>query len=126
MALSVRLAHDYDCDAVITGESLGQVASQTMKAINVTNAMSDIPVYRPLIGMDKDEIIQISRKIGTYDTSVLPYEDCCTVFTPRHPRTRPELDKVIAEENKIDFNALVEEAYASRQWVVIKPDNGNI
>ena len=126
MALSVRLAHDYDCDAIITGESLGQVASQTMKAINVTNAMSDIPVYRPLIGMDKDEIIQISRKIGTYDTSVLPYEDCCTVFTPRHPRTRPELDKVIAEENKIDFNALVEEAYASRQWVVIKPDNGNI
>ena len=126
MALSVRLAHDYDCDAIITGESLGQVASQTMKAINVTNAMSDIPIYRPLIGMDKEEIIQISRKIGTYDTSVLPYEDCCTVFTPRHPRTRPELDKVIAEENKIDFNALVEEAYASRQWVVIKPDNGNI
>lgn len=126
MALSVRLAHDYDCDAIITGESLGQVASQTMKAINVTNAMSDIPIYRPLIGMDKEEIIQISRKIGTYDTSVLPYEDCCTVFTPRHPRTRPELDKVIAEENKLDFNALVEEAYASRQWVVIKPDNGNI
>jgi thiamine biosynthesis protein ThiI len=126
MALSVRLAHDYDCDAIITGESLGQVASQTMKAINVTNAMSDIPIYRPLIGMDKEEIIQISRKIGTYDTSVLPYEDCCTVFTPRHPRTRPELDKVIAEENKIDFNALVEEAYASRQWIVIKPDNGNI
>jgi thiamine biosynthesis protein ThiI len=88
--------------------------------------MSDIPIYRPLIGMDKEEIIQISRKIGTYDTSVLPYEDCCTVFTPRHPRTRPELDKVIAEENKLDFNALVEEAYASRQWVVIKPDNGNI
>lgn len=126
MALSVRLAHDYDCDAIITGESLGQVASQTMKAINVTNAMSDIPIYRPLIGMDKEEIIQISRKIGTYDTSVLPYEDCCTVFTPRHPRTRPELDKVIAEENKLDFNALVEEAYASRQCVVIKPDNGNI
>jgi len=126
MALSVRLAHDYDCDAIITGESLGQVASQTMKAINVTNAMSDIPVYRPLIGMDKDEIIQISRRIGAYDTSILPYEDCWTVFTPRHPRTRPELDKVIAEENKLDFNALVEEAYATREWIVIKPDNGNI
>ncbi|MBQ8344245.1 MAG: tRNA 4-thiouridine(8) synthase ThiI [Clostridia bacterium] len=126
MALSVKLAHDYDCDAIITGESLGQVASQTMKAINVTNAMSDIPVYRPLIGMDKDEIIQISRRIGAYDTSILPYEDCCTVFTPKHPRTRPELDKVIAEENKLDFNALVEEAYATREWVVIKPDSANI
>ncbi|MBQ9703126.1 MAG: tRNA 4-thiouridine(8) synthase ThiI [Clostridia bacterium] len=126
MALSVKLAHDYDCDAIITGESLGQVASQTMKAINVTNAMSDIPVYRPLIGMDKDEIIQISRRIGAYDTSILPYEDCCTVFTPKHPRTRPELDKVIAEENKLDFNALVEEAYATREWVVIKPDSTNI
>ncbi len=125
MALSVKLAKDYDCDAIITGESLGQVASQTMKAINVTNALSDIPVYRPLIGMDKEEIIQISRKIGTYDTSVLPYEDCCTVFTPRHPRTRPELEKVIAEEQKLDFNDLVEEAYATRQTVVIKAFSDN-
>ncbi|MBQ9743776.1 MAG: tRNA 4-thiouridine(8) synthase ThiI [Clostridia bacterium] len=120
MALSVRLAHDYDCDAIITGESLGQVASQTMKAINVTNAMSDIPVYRPLIGMDKDEIVQISRRIGTYETSVLPYEDCCTVFTPRHPRTRPELEKVLAEENKLDFKALCDEAYATRQTITLK------
>ena len=125
MALSVKLAKDYDCDAIITGESLGQVASQTMKAINVTNALSDIPVYRPLIGMDKEEIIQISRKIGTYDTSVLPFEDCCTVFTPRHPRTRPELEKVIAEEQKLDFNALVEEAYATRQTVVMKAFSDN-
>ena len=125
MALSVKLAKDYDCDAIITGESLGQVASQTMKAINVTNALSDIPVYRPLIGMDKEEIIQISRKIGTYDTSVLPFEDCCTVFTPRHPRTRPELEKVIAEEQKLNFNALVEEAYATRQTVVMKAFSDN-
>ena len=126
MALSVRLAHDYDCDAIITGESLGQVASQTMKAINVTNALSDIPVYRPLIGMDKDEIIKISRRIGTYDTSVLPFEDCCTVFTPRHPRTRPELAKVIEEESKLDFNALVDEAYATRQTLTIRNEDGNI
>lgn len=120
MAISVKLAHQYDCEAIITGESLGQVASQTMKAINVTNVLSDIPIYRPLIGMDKDEIIQISRKIGTFDTSVLPYEDCCTVFTPRHPRTRPELEKVEAEEAKLDFDALVEEAYSTREVIVVK------
>ena len=126
MAISVKLAHELDCDAIITGESLGQVASQTMKAINVTNAISDIPVYRPLIGMDKEEIIKISRKIGAYDTSILPYEDCCTVFTPRHPRTRPELEKVIEEENKLDFNALVEEAYATKYAVVVKHFGDNI
>ncbi|MBO5374315.1 MAG: tRNA 4-thiouridine(8) synthase ThiI [Clostridia bacterium] len=120
MALSVKLAHDIDCDAIITGESLGQVASQTMKAINVTNALADIPVYRPLIGMDKEEIIQISRRIGAYDTSILPYEDCCTVFTPRHPRTRPELEKVLEEERRLDFDALVEEAYNTRYAVVVK------
>jgi thiamine biosynthesis protein ThiI len=91
-----------------------------MKAINVTNVLSDIPIYRPLIGMDKEEIISISRKIGAFDTSVLPYEDCCTVFTPRHPRTRPELDAVIAEESKLDFNALVDEALSTRQIVVVK------
>lgn len=125
MALSVKLAHDLDCDAIITGESLGQVASQTMKAINVTNVMSDLPVYRPLIGMDKEEIIQISRRIGAYDTSILPFEDCCTVFTPRHPRTRPELDKVIEEEKKLDFNALVEEAYATRYAVVVRQFGDN-
>ncbi|MBQ8839721.1 MAG: tRNA 4-thiouridine(8) synthase ThiI [Clostridia bacterium] len=119
MAISLKLAHELDCEAIITGESLGQVASQTMKAINVTNALADIPVYRPLIGMDKDEIVQISRKIGTFDTSVLPYEDCCTVFTPRHPRTRPELDKVIEQENKLDFNALVEEAYSTKESIVV-------
>ena len=119
MAISLKIAHEYGCEALITGESLGQVASQTMKAINVTNVLADIPVYRPLIGMDKDEIIQISRKIGTFDTSVLPYEDCCTVFTPRHPRTRPELDKVIEQENKLDFNALVEEAYSTKESIVV-------
>lgn len=119
MAISLKIAHEYGCEALITGESLGQVASQTMKAINVTNVLADIPVYRPLIGMDKDEIIQISRKIGTFETSVLPYEDCCTVFTPRHPRTRPELEKVVAEENKLDFNALVNEAFENRESLVV-------
>ena len=120
MAISVKLAHQYDCEAIITGESLGQVASQTMKAINVTNVLSDIPIYRPLIGMDKDEIITISRKIGAFETSVLPFEDCCTVFTPRHPKTRPEIEMVEAEENKLDFNSLVDEALATRQTIVVK------
>lgn len=120
MAISVKLAHQYDCEAIITGESLGQVASQTMKAINVTNVLSDIPIYRPLIGMDKEEIIAISRKIGAFETSVLPFEDCCTVFTPRHPKTRPEIELVEAEERKLDFDALVEEALATREIVVVK------
>ncbi len=120
MAISLKLAHDYDCEAIITGESLGQVASQTMKAINVTNSMTDIPIFRPLIGMDKEEIIKISRNIGTFDTSTLPYEDCCTVFTPRHPRTRPELDKVIEQQNRLPFDELVEEAYKTKEIIVVK------
>ncbi len=120
MAISLRIAHQNECEAIITGESLGQVASQTMKAIHVTNSMSDIPIYRPLIGMDKDEIITISRKIGTFETSVLPYEDCCTVFTPRHPKTRPELDKVIEEQNRLDFESLCNEAYETKEIIVVK------
>ena len=110
MAISVKLAHELDCDAIITGESLGQVASQTMKAINVTNAMSDIPVYRPLIGMDKEEIIRISRKIDTFDISIQPFEDCCTVFTPRHPCTRPKISAVAEAESVLDIAALEQEA----------------
>ena len=116
MAIADRLAHKLDCGALITGESLGQVASQTMQAIGVTDPMTSLPVFRPCIGMDKEEIIQIARKIGTFETSIQPYEDCCTVFTPKHPRTRPELAKVIEQEKKLDFDALVEEALESA-WV---------
>ncbi len=111
--LSNKVAEKYDCGALITGESVGQVASQTMQAIGVTDAVANIPVFRPCIGMDKEEIVQISRKIGTFETSILPYEDCCTVFTPKHPKTKPELDKVIAEENKLPFDELVDEAFAT-------------
>lgn len=125
MAISLRLAHDYDCEAIITGESLGQVASQTMKAINVTNSMTDIPIFRPLIGMDKEEIIKTARKIGTFETSTLPYEDCCTVFTPRHPRTRPELEKVIEQQNRLPFDELVDEAYKSKEIIVVKQFGDN-
>ena len=120
MAISLKLAHDYDCEAIITGESLGQVASQTMKAINVTNSMTDIPIFRPLIGMDKEEIVKIARQIGTFETSTLPFEDCCTVFTPRHPKTRPELEKVIEEQNRLPFDELVNEAYETKEIIVVK------
>ena len=110
MAIADRLAHRLGCGGLITGESLGQVASQTMQAIGVTDPMTTLPVFRPCIGMDKEEIVQVARKIGTFETSIQPFEDCCTVFTPKHPRTRPELAKVIEQERKLDFDALVEEA----------------
>ncbi len=113
VAIANLVAKRYNCQALITGESVGQVASQTMQAIGVTDAVADIPVFRPCIGMDKEEIIQISRKIGTFDTSILPYEDCCTVFTPKHPKTKPELEKVLTEENKLPFDELVAEAFAT-------------
>ena len=122
MALADKLAKDEGCNALITGESLGQVASQTIQAIGVTDPMTTLPVFRPCIGMDKEEIITVSRHIGAFETSIQPYEDCCTVFTPRHPRTKPELAKVVAQEEKLDFNALVEEAYATRYIVRVRAD----
>ena len=96
--------------ALITGESLGQVASQTMEALNVTDELSERVIFRPLIGMDKEEIVVISRKIDTFETSVLPYEDCCTVFTPKHPKTKPTLSEIIEEEKNLDIEALVKNA----------------
>ena len=110
MYIASRIAADHDSKCLITGESLGQVASQTMEAIAVTDDAASIPVLRPCIGMDKEEIIEISRKIGTFDISIEPYEDCCTVFTPKHPRTKPQLEKVLVEERKLDFEALANEA----------------
>jgi thiamine biosynthesis protein ThiI len=120
MALADRVAKEHFCDVLITGESLGQVASQTVKAIGVTNPMTDLPVFRPCIGLDKEEIVQVARRIGTFETSILPYEDCCTVFTPRHPRTRPDPVKVKEQEDKLDFNALVDEAMGTLKTYVIK------
>ena len=110
MSIADRLAHKLGCGGLITGESLGQVASQTMQAIGVTDPLATVPVFRPCIGLDKEEIVQIARRIGTFETSIQPYEDCCTVFTPKHPRTRPELAKVLEQEKKLDFEALVQEA----------------
>ena len=117
MTIASRIAGDHDSKCLITGESLGQVASQTMEAIAVTEDAASIPVLRPCIGMDKNDIVEISRKIGTFDISIEPYEDCCTVFTPKHPRTKPQLAKVKAEEEKLDFEALVEEAIAGQYTI---------
>ncbi|MBQ3483459.1 MAG: tRNA 4-thiouridine(8) synthase ThiI [Clostridia bacterium] len=122
MELANRVAKEHEAQALITGESLGQVASQTMQALGVTNAVARYPVFRPCIGMDKEEIVQLARQIDTFDTSILPYEDCCTVFTPRHPRTRPELAKVEAEEQKLPFDALCDAAYATKQTFYVKAE----
>ena len=113
MRLAERCARDYKCGALVTGESLGQVASQTLKAIGVTDSVVNIPVFRPCIGLDKDEIVRYARYYGTFETSILPFEDCCTVFTPRHPKTQPKIEDVMRELAKVDVEALIEEAYAT-------------
>ena len=110
MRIAQHIAEANGAKAIVTGENLGQVASQTMEAMASTQAVTHLPVLQPLIGMDKEEIITIARKIGTFDTSILPYEDCCTVFTPRHPRTRPQVSEVEAAERVLDIDALVQEA----------------
>ena len=119
MKIAVRLAERDGCGALVTGESLGQVASQTLGALACTNAVSTIPVFRPLIGMDKDEIITISRKIGAFETSVLPYEDCCTVFTPKHPRTRPTLELIEKAESAVDWDEMIERAIAETKYEAV-------
>ncbi len=113
MRLAERCARFYKCHALITGESLGQVASQTLAAIEVTDSVVNMPVFRPCIGLDKNEIVIQARHYGTFDTSILPYEDCCTVFTPRHPKTQPRIEDVMRELEKVDVEALIEEAYAT-------------
>ena len=113
MRLAERCARTYKCGALITGESLGQVASQTLAAIGVTDSVVNIPVFRPCIGLDKSEIVKEARHYGTFDTSILPFEDCCTVFTPRHPKTQPKIEAVMAELAKLDVDALLDEAYES-------------
>jgi len=110
MKIAEIIAGKESCGALITGESVGQVASQTMYAIACTDAAVSMPVFRPLIGMDKDEVIILSRKIDTFDISIQPYEDCCTVFTPKHPRTRPKLEFVEKAELVLDTEALIAEA----------------
>ena len=120
MRIADRLAKEFDCRALITGENLGQVASQTMEALRVSEDVTDLPVLRPLIGMDKEEIVRIARHIGTFDTSILPYEDCCTVFTPRHPKTKPHVEEVREIESVLDIQGLVDKALSQREVVKVK------
>ena len=122
MEIAQRISEREGCLALITGESVGQVASQTMAAIACTDAVCRIPVFRPLIGMDKTEIIEISRKIDTFETSTLPYEDCCTVFTPRHPKVRPQLADVEKAQNSFDFEPLISKAVENTELKVFRCD----
>ncbi len=119
MAIAERIALKRGCQALITGESIGQVASQTMAALAVTDDAVNLPVFRPLIGMDKEEIVEISRKIDTFETSILPYEDCCTVFTPRHPTTKPKVDMIIRSQERLDIERLINEAVEGTEIVHI-------
>jgi thiamine biosynthesis protein ThiI len=119
MRLACRVAERQKCGALITGESLGQVASQTMDALRCTDAVATLPVFRPLIGMDKEEIVTVSRAIDCFETSILPYEDCCTVFTPRHPKLNPTLEQILEEEAKLPLAELEDEAFANLEFVRI-------
>lgn len=123
MRLAEQIALAHGCGALVTGESLGQVASQTMPALAVTEEVCTLPVFRPCIGMDKEEIITIARKINTFETSILPYEDCCTVFTPKHPNTRPKLAKILEAERHLDIPALLAEAIAGIETVHLTGGN---
>ena len=120
MRISERLARNSGSLALITGESLGQVASQTLPALVTTDSVTNMPVLRPLIGMDKEEIIKISRDIDAFETSILPYEDCCTVFTPKHPKTRPTLSACEEAEKGLAVDELIEKAVNGTEFSVIE------
>lgn len=119
--LAERVARHQGCRALVTGESLGQVASQTMDALCMTDRATEMPIFRPLIGLDKEEIIRTSRAIDCFETSILPYEDCCTVFTPRHPRLSPLEAEILAEESKVDLPRLEDAAFAAMTWQKVTP-----
>jgi len=117
MRIACKLADKYGIDSVSTGESIGQVASQTMDGLIVSDACSDRPAFRPLIAMDKTDIMDIARKIGTFETSILPYEDCCTIFVPKHPKTNPKLDKIKKGEEKLNIDELIEKSIENTELV---------
>ena len=121
MRIAEKVAQKSDCTMLITGENLGQVASQTAEALVVTDATVRMPVMRPLIALDKVDIIQKAKDIGTFETSIMPYEDCCTVFLPKHPATKPKLEKILESESKLDVDALVEAAVEKMEIIDIKP-----
>ncbi len=119
MKIAEQLAQKSDCHALITGESVAQVASQTLWALACTDVATQLPVLRPVIGMDKEEIVKIANQIDTFETSILPYEDCCTVFTPRHPKTKPKLEAVLEAEARWDASQLVQEAVEGTEYVML-------
>ena len=121
MKIAEQIAVKVNAMALITGESMGQVASQTMHGLYCTDAAVNMPVFRPLIGMDKVEVVDIARRIETFDTSVLPYEDCCTVFVAKHPQTKPKLEKILTSESVVDFEPLINAAVENTEIIVIKP-----
>lgn len=123
MEISQRIGQEHGCEALITGENLGQVASQTMQAMAVTGAVVDVPIFMPLVGMDKEEIVTIARKIGTMQTAILPYEDCCTVFTPKHPKTKPNLKQLIQAEKNLDRESLILQAIENTEKITVKYDD---
>ena len=121
MKIAEKVAKDNSLSALVTGESLAQVASQTLDSLAVTNSAVDLPVFRPLIGMDKLEIIDIANRIGTYETSILPYEDCCTVFVPKHPVTHPRKEKIFKSLKLLDVDALIEDALSKSETITVEP-----
>jgi thiamine biosynthesis protein ThiI len=120
LRIASKLAQREKALALITGDSLGQVASQTMESIHVINEVTNMPIFRPLIGMDKQEIIDLSVSIGTYETSILPYEDCCTVFVPKNPATKPKLEQVLRAEAELDVDGLVSEAIEKTELLELR------
>ena len=128
MRIAEKLARQSDCLGLITGESIGQVASQTMTALGVTNEVCTLPVFRPLIGFDKEEIVQVSKKIGTFETSILPYEDCCTIFVAKHPVTKPRLDVIKRHEKNLEekIDEMVERAIATDEIMIVDKDSVRI
>ena len=120
MRIACAVAEKNGIQALVTGESVGQVASQTLDAMACTNAVCTVPVLRPVVGMDKEEIVRIARRIGTFETSILPYEDCCTVFTPKHPKTKPHLEDLVEAEKALDVDALVAEAVDGIERVMLE------
>ena len=121
MRIGEKLAKETGCNVLITGENLGQVASQTAEALVVTDASVQMPVMRPLIGMDKIDIMDLAQEIGTYEKSIEPYEDCCTVFLPKHPATKPKLDRILVSESRLDCEKLIDDAVASEEIIEIRP-----
>ena len=120
MKVAERIAENRGCLALVTGESIGQVASQTLQALAVTDTATALPVIRPLIGMDKDEIVTIAHKIDTFETSIEPYEDCCTVFVPKHPKTKPKLQYILRSESVLDMEKIIEECVNNTETIIIK------